>query len=301
MALEDISRAVGATYRDILRHHAFQAAAALSYYFVLAAFPALIFLSAFMAVFPLPNLFGHVLDLMTRLLPASTMRVLAAILAAATSSNRSEWISASVVAVLWVTSAAFDALIEALDIAYDVDDPRPFWKTRLLAMGLSLFTGILLTTALCVMILGPRFATWLAARVDLSQVFVAMWPVLHWTIAVTFSVVAVEAIYFLAPNVKQRFSATLPGAVLAVAFWLALSYLLGIYFRHFANYDYLYGTLSGFIALMTWLYWSSFVLLVGAELNAELAKQTARGALPARKAGKTEKGAPAVQTRDRAA
>ena len=94
------------------------------------------------------------------------------------------------------------------------------------------------------------------------------------------AVLAVEAIYFLAPNVKQRFLATLPGAILAVSFWIGLSYLLGIYFRHFANFNRTYGTLGGFIALMTWLYWNSFVLLVGAELNAELAKESAKGKIP---------------------
>jgi len=87
----------------------------------------------------------------------------------------------------------------------------------------------------------------------------------------------VEALYFLAPNVKQRFLATLPGAVLAVGCWIGLSYLLGIYFRHFANFNKTYGTLGAAIALMVWLYWTGFAMLVGAELNAELAKISRHG------------------------
>ena len=82
-----------------------------------------------------------------------------------------------------------------------------------------------------------------------------------------------EAVYFLAPNVKQRFRGTLPGAILAVTCWIALSYLLGVYFRHFANYNRTYGTLAGFIAFLTWLYWNAFALLLGAELNAKLARE----------------------------
>ncbi|PYX67605.1 MAG: hypothetical protein DMG72_25135 [Acidobacteria bacterium] len=89
--------------------------------------------------------------------------------------------------------------------------------------------------ALSVMIVGPRFGEWLAARVHLSGLFVLLWPYIHWTIAVGFTILAVEALYFLAPNVKQRFLATLPGAVLAVGCWIGLSYLLGIYFRHQAR------------------------------------------------------------------
>jgi membrane protein len=106
---------------------------------------------------------------------------------------------------------------------------------------------------------------------------VLLWPYIHWTIAIAFTVLAVEALYFLAPNVKQRFLATLPGAVLAVGCWLGLSYLLGMYFRHFAHFNKTYGTLGAAIALMTWLYWTGFAMLLGAELNAELAKISKEG------------------------
>lgn len=86
-----------------------------------------------------------------------------------------------------------------------------------------------------------------------------------------------EALHFLAQNVKQRFLATLPGAILAVGCWLALSYLLGLYFRHFASFNKTYGTLGAGIALMTWLYWTGFAMRVGAELNSELAKISRQG------------------------
>ena len=93
---------------------------------------------------------------------------------------------------------------------------------------------------------------------------------LRWAVSVAFIVMAVEAMYFLGPNVKQRFAHTLSGAVFAVGAWLALSYALGIYFQRFANLNRTYGALGGAIALMTWLYWSSFVILLGAEINGEV-------------------------------
>src|SRR5512133_2369057 len=158
-------------------------------------------------------------------------------------------------------------------------DDRPFWKTRPLAVGLAFMTGALLLVALSVMIVWPRFGEWLAGKAHLSNVFILLWPCLHWTIAVAFTILAVETLYFVAPNVKQRFLATLPGAILAVGCWIGLSYLLGIYFRHFANFHNTYGTLGAGIALMVWLYWTGFAMLVGAELNAELAKISAAGRL----------------------
>jgi membrane protein len=132
------------------------------------------------------------------------------------------------------------------------------------------------------MIVGPRFGAWLAGRVHLSYFFVVLWPYIHWSIAIGFTILAVEVLYFLAPNVKQRFLATLPGGILAVGCWLALSYPLGLYFRHFATFNKTYGTLGAGIALMTWLYWTGFAMLVGAELNSELAKISGGGKIEAK-------------------
>ena len=282
MDFAGIQQAFARTYRDLVRHHSLQVAAALSYYCILSIFPGLLFLSAVVAFIPLPDLFGHVLMLMGRLLPPDTMREVYSVLTDVLSSNRLTWLSFGMVGTIWMASAAFDAMIEALDIAYDVSDDRPYWKTRLLAVGLAAISGGLLLAALVVMVLGPRFGDWLATRLDISAVFIMAWPVLRWTIAIAFTVLAVEMIYFLAPNVKQRFRATLPGAALSVAVWNILSYLLGIYFRHFANFNRTYGTLGGFVAFMIWLYWTSLVLLVGAELNAELAKASKAGEVEAR-------------------
>jgi membrane protein len=275
-------------YQDLVRHHILQVAAALSYYCILSIFPGLIFLSAVVAYIPLPDLFGHVLMLMGRLLPPDTMRAVYSVLGDVLSSHRLTWLSFGMVGTIWMASAAFDAMIEALDIAYDATDDRPYWKTRLLAVGLAAISGGLLLAALVVMLVGPRFGDWLARRLEISAVFIAVWPLLRWTIAIAFTVLAVEMVYFLAPNVKQRFRATLPGAVLSVAVWNILSFLLGIYFQHFANFNRTYGTLAGFVAFMIWLYWTSLVLLVGAELNAELAKVSKTGHIEARNTGSHE-------------
>jgi membrane protein len=272
-----IKTALMRTYDDVTRNHTLQMAAALSYYFVLSLFPSLIFLSAVVAYLPVPDLFKQALSMMSRFLPPDSMDLVRRVLADVITPNRSTFLSFGILGTSWAASGGFAAAIEALNIAYDVKDDRPFWKTRPLAIVLALITGFLLLLALSVMIVGPRFGEWLAARIHLSHLFVLLWPYIHWTIAIGFTVLAVEALYFLAPNVKQRFLATLPGAVLAVSCWLGLSYLLGMYFRHFAHFNKTYGTLGAAIALMTWLYWTGFAMLLGAELNAELAKISREG------------------------
>jgi len=134
-------RALIVVYRDVLQHHTLQAAAALSYYLVLSMFPGLIFLAAVMGAIPLPDLFGSVLRLMWTLFPPDTMRLVQSVLSDVLPTNHKAWLSLGIVGTIWVASAAFDAMIEALDIAYDVKEARPFWKTRLLAIGLAAITG----------------------------------------------------------------------------------------------------------------------------------------------------------------
>jgi membrane protein len=265
------------TYADLELNHTLQMAAALSYYFVMALFPALIFLSAIVAFLPVAGLFDQTLDLMSRFVPPEGMGIVRTVLAEAITPNRGTFLSVGFLGTLWTASGGFAAAIEALNIAYDVEENRPFWKTRLLAMALALVIGALLLVALGIMILGPHFGQWLADRMHLSRVWLWLWPYIHWLISIGFTVLAVEVLYFIGPNVKQRFLATLPGAILSVSFWIGFSYLLGIYFRTFANFNKTYGTLGAGIALMVWLYWTGFAMLTGAELNAELAKRTEEG------------------------
>jgi len=274
-----IKNALIGTYGNVVRNHTLQMAAALAYYFILSLFPALILLSAVVAYLPVPDLFNQALALLARFLPADAMGLVQRVLADVISPNKGTFLSLGILGTLWAASGGFAAMIEALNIAYDVRDDRPFWKTRPLAVGLAFLTGALLLIALSVMVVGPRFGQWLAGRVHLSGLFVLLWPFIHWTIAIGFTILAVEALYFLAPNVKQRLRATLPGAVVSVGCWITLSYLLGLYFRHFGNFNKTYGTLGAAVALMVWLYWTGFAMLVGAELNEELAKISKEGKL----------------------
>jgi membrane protein len=185
------------TYSDVQRNHTLQMAAALSYYFVLSFFPALILLSAVVAYLPVPNLFEQALGMMSRFLPPDSMGLVRRVLADVITPNRGTFLSFGVLGTLWAASGGFSAAIEALNIAYDAKDDRPFWKTRPLAIALALITGFLLLLALSVMIVGPRFGEWLAARIHLSKLFALLWPYLHWTIAIGFTVLAQNAPTFL--------------------------------------------------------------------------------------------------------
>jgi membrane protein len=265
---------------DVEQNHTMAFAAGLSYYFVLSLFPALIALSSVVGYLPVPDLFNQTLALMARFVPADSMGVVRQIVHDVINPHRGALLSFGLIGSLWTASSGFAGMIEALNVAYNVPETRPYWKTRGLALGLTFLIGGLLLVALGMMLVGPRFGEWLAGVLHLSFLWGRVWPLLRWTVSGAFIVIAVETLYFLAPNVKQRFFHTLAGAVFAVAGWLALSYALGIYFQRFANFNRTYGALGGAIALMTWLYWSSFVILLGAEINGEVLQRSGDGTLP---------------------
>ena len=278
--LRIIKRTAAQAWRDLNSNHTMALAAGLSYYFVMSLFPLLIVAAAAVAFLPVPNLFEQILGVMARVVPADSMGLVRAVAEDVITPKRATFLSLGILGTLWTASSGFAAMIEALNVAYDVPETRPIWKTRLLALGLSFLNGGLLVTALLVMIVGPRFGEWLTGKLGLSWMFAAVWPVVRWIVAISFTVLAVEITYFLAPNVKQRFRCTLPGAVFAVGAWIGLSYLLGLYFQNYANFNATYGTLGAAVALMIWLYWSGFAILVGAEINAELRQAAGKGKLP---------------------
>ncbi len=270
MRFSQIKAAVGRTYDDVQRKHTMQMAAGLSYYFVMSLFPLLIVFAAVVAYLPVPNLFDQALSFMARFMPTDSMGLVRGVLSQVITPYRGHFLSLGIIGTIWAASGGFASMMEALNVAYDVEENRPFWKTRPLALGLTFLIGFLLIVALGAMLVGPNFGGWLASKVGLGSIFMAAWPYLRWSIAVAFTVLAVELIYFLAPNVKQRFTRTLPGAMIAVGFWILLSWALGLYFQHFANLNKTYGTLAAAIALMVWLYWTAFAVLLGGEINADL-------------------------------
>ncbi len=270
MRLQHCNRVIVNVASDVSQNHIFSFAASLSYYFLLALFPALIAFATFVGYLPIPHLFNTIVGSMADVVPPESMGLVRRVVADVTSRNHGALLSFGLLGALWTCSSAFATVIEALNVAYGVPETRSMWKTRLLAFELTFLIGVLVAVAFVFVIVGPHFGKFLAAHLGLSSEFAVLWPLWQHVLAAVLMVLAVEGLYFLAPNVRHSFSDSLPGAVIAVTGWLLLSDGLSLYFQKFDHLNRTYGVLGGGIALLVWLYWSGFIILLGAEINSEI-------------------------------
>lgn len=273
MYFKRIWRAILKAIKDLDQHHLLAFAGSLAYYFFMSLIPFLIFLGSLLRYIPISGLFNEILNGLSYMLPADSMTMVSKVLSDMMNSTGKGFLSFGAIGTIWSASGGFSAMIEALNVAYDVQEGRPYWKTRSLAVLLTIVVGALVTVLLFAMIFGPHWGGVLAAKLGLSPVFTATWMYLRFVLAAACALLSVEIIYYLAPNVEQRrFLQTVPGSVTAVVLWVAASYVLGFYLQHFAQLSKTYGTLGAVVGLLLWFYVSSAAILIGAEVNAELAK-----------------------------
>jgi membrane protein len=272
-----IKRSLITIYNDVYDEHLFVFAAGLSYYFVLSLFPLLVSMASLLGYVPIPHLFEGLLGLMARLVPGDGMRLVRNIVADAVNHKHPHFLTLGLAFTIWTASSGFAAIIDGLDVVYRVRETRPVWKTRPIALGLTLLAGSLLLVAVGLMVEGTYLGIWFTSRFDLNPASFAAWRYLRGSIAVCFAVLAVELLYHFGPDVKQRFRDSLAGAIVAVMTWIGLSYLLGLYFRHFDSLDKTYGPLGAAIGLYLWFYLSGFAVLVGGEINFLLGELRNRG------------------------
>ena len=273
MYLKRIGRAVIKAFKDVDQHHLLAFAGSLAYYFFMSLIPFLIFLASLLHYIPVTGLFDEILRGLGYMLPADSMTLVRKVLADLMNSSGKGFLSFGILGTIWSASGGFSAMIEALNVAYDVQEGRPFWKTRSLAVLLTVVVGALVTVLLFAMIFGPHWGAELAAKLNVGPLFTAAWMYFRFVLAAMCALLSVEVIYYLGPNVEQRrFIQTIPGSFIAVVLWVGASYVLGFYLEHFAQLSKSYGTLGAVVALLLWFYVSSAAILIGAEVNAELAK-----------------------------
>ncbi len=259
-------------------------AAALSYYFIFAFFPAVLFFTSLLGYLPVRGMLDQFLADLGRVLPVDSFSIIQRTLGEIFNGSRGSLLSIGALVALWSASSGMASVMTALNVAYHVNEIRPWWRWRLLAVALTLGFTLLVLTALILLIFGPQLGSVVAGWLGLGGVFPVLWNGLSMAIIVFFVLVGIALVYYFAPAAKQHWRWVTPGSVLATGLWLLMSYGLRVYVGFFANYSATYGSLGGVILLMLWLYLGGGVLLLGAEVNSEIENAAARRGDPTAKA-----------------
>lgn len=253
-------------------------AASLSYYFLFALFPTLLFLTALLGLLPGPDLMITLMAYAGRVLPGDAASLLRRTLDEVLRGASGGLLSVGVLVALWAASTGTGSIITALNVAHDVIDRRPWWQRRLIALTLTIVLSLFTLVALLLLVFGERIGEAVAGWVGLGTLFTRAWNLLRWPIATLLALSGITLVYNLAPAVRRRWRWVTPGSVFALVAWLAMSFGLRLYVRYFNNYNATYGSIGGVILLLLWLYLSGFALLVGAEIDAEIAGAEGLGA-----------------------
>jgi len=261
-------------------------AAALSYYFLLALFPLLLFLIAMLGYFAEAGteLRRDMLRYLSTVVPRSASTLIRNTVDEITQNTGGGKLSFGLLAALWAASYGMGAISETLNSAYGVRESRPWWKVKLTAIALTIVIAVLTIAALTLVLYGGDIGEALAIRLGLGEVFTMAWKILQWPIVLAFVLFAFALIYFFAPDIhEQRWYWITPGSLVGVGLWLLVSFIFRLYLRYFDNYSVTYGSLGAVIILMLWFYLTGSAILIGGGVNAEIENAAADAGTPGAK------------------
>ena len=280
------------SWREIFRrtlHEAFwkdnclAMAAQLAYYFFFALFPTLLFLVALASYFPVTTLVDDLFRTLGGLMPPEALQIITEQLTKISNSEDTGLLTLGMLLAVSSSSAAMIAIIDTVNRAYDVEEGRPWWKVRLTAIFLTIGVAVFILVSFALVLLGPTAATALADRLYLGPVFEWTWKILQWPLVFALVSAAIALIYYFAPDVEQDWVWLTPGSIVATALWLATSLGFKYYVANWGNYTETYGLIGAVMILLLWFYITGLVILIGAEMNAEIEHASPYGKDPGEK------------------
>jgi membrane protein len=267
-------QALKATVQEFQRDDALGLAAQLAYYLILALFPFILVLVSLMGTFGSPELASEVLGYFRQVVPEQAYEIIETFTANIIS-GRAEapgLLSFGILFTIWAASGAFAALINALNRAYDVQETRPFWKVRGIAILMTLGLSALILAGVLLLVVGEPIGRAVADIFGLGDLFLLVWDIVRWPVALFFMVFTVALLYYFAPDVEQPFRWITPGGLIGVLLWVLASVGFNFYVSNFGSYNKTYGSIGAVIILLLYLYISSLTILFGATLNATLVR-----------------------------
>ncbi|ATP41868.1 ribonuclease [Solibacillus sp. R5-41] len=255
--------------------------AQLAFFFLLSFFPMLIFMVTLLPYLNLEQ--GQVFDFLDNIMPAEVYGFIEGTLVDVLNNQNGGLLSIGILGTIWSASKGVDALLKALNRAYNVEGIVSF-KNRLWSLIFTISLVAVILLALVLPIFGQQIGNIVFGYLGVTETFEGVWNFIRWVMPLALISIVLTLMYWIVPNTDPRLTiiSVFPGAIFATGGWLIFTYGFSFYISNFGNYSTTYGSIGGVIILMLWLYFTGMVLISGGLLNAtvqkrQIAKKDAKG------------------------
>ena len=243
----------------------FALAAQLAYYLILSFFPFLIFLLTLIGFSNLDSM--EVLGALRAMLPTSAFELIYSVIIEVIEKQNTGLLGASLLLVIWSASSAFRAVIKGINKAYGLNENRSFIKRAFIAIICTFALAFVILLTLVMLVFGGLIGDLLASYLPFPTVVYRVWNFLRYVLVVFMMILIFASIYRYTPYKMLRWREVIPGAIACTIGWLVVSLGFSFYINNFSNYSKIYGGLGAVIILITWLYLTSIILIIGGEIN----------------------------------
>ena len=257
------------TVKETIDDDCMSMAAQLAYYFALALFPALLFVVSLASYLPF-SVVNEVVAALEPIAPPEVLQIIRKQLESILAGEATSLLTIGVLGALWSSSGAMTSIVSGLNRAYDIPETRPWWKVRLISIGLTIALVVFVLLSFTLIIAGPNAGQYLAGWLGLSEVFDTAWRLARWPLTFALATSGIAMVFYYAPDADQDWVWITPGSIATTTLWVVFSMVFRIYVTRVGDYAATYGALAGAAILLLWLYFSGLALLIGGELNSEI-------------------------------
>lgn len=254
-----------ALFKRIVNHDVFGYSAQLAYFFLLSLFPLLITMFSILPFLPLKT--EDVLYFVSDFAPGETISFIDSTLDTIMASHSGGLLSFGIIATLWAASNGMNAIIKAVNRAYEIKEDRPFFIVRGLSVLLTIVMIIVFVVALLLPVFGKHIGMYIFSKFGYTDQFIHSWNTLRFGVSSLILFIVFSAVYFLTPNQRLKCATVVPGAIFSTIGWMIASIGFSFYVNNFGNYTFMYGSIGVIIVLMIWFYITGAVIIIGGEIN----------------------------------
>lgn len=263
--------------RRASEHEIMTRAAALSFYFIFALFPMILSLLAILGLFAQDRaLHSDMVRQFSRLMPSSAFSLVETTMVELARYSSRWKLALGLALALWSGSGGMGCIMDALDRGQRIRSSRPWWKKKIIALALTALISALSLVALAIVLAGGSLSEFIGHRTGLSHAAVQLWEIVEWPIALFFMLLSLDLIYRWGPAVRQHWRWITAGSAVGVLVWISASLLFRVYLQYFSTYSRSYGSLGAVMVLLLWLYITGLAIVLGGEINAEIAERGLR-------------------------